>query len=165
MKFLLISSLNFQAISSTMYKHQKQALHWMIKRENGDQLPPFWENKNGQYFNSVTIFTTKTKPRSVCGGTVMSTSWVLHKGFYHDSSPWLNLFGLSWWTSFAMVKIKSCHVTSPLFQKWHKCICLWNKFSDFHIETLFNAYIDRNISKIFLINYKIFSIDNHDDAN
>lgn len=51
----------------------------MIKRENGDQLPPFWENKNGQYFNSVTIFTTKTKPRSVCGGTVMSTSWVLHK--------------------------------------------------------------------------------------
>lgn len=79
MKFLLISSLNFQAISSTMYKHQKQALHWMIKRENGDQLPPFWENKNGQYFNSVTIFTTKTKPRSVCGGTVMSTSWVLHK--------------------------------------------------------------------------------------
>lgn len=57
-----------EAISSTMYKHQKQALHWMIKRENGDQLPPFWENKNGQYFNSVTIFTTKTKPRSVCGG-------------------------------------------------------------------------------------------------
>lgn len=109
MKFLLISSLNFQAISSTMYKHQKQALHWMIKRENGDQLPPFWENKNGQYFNSVTIFTTKTKPRSVCGGTVMSTSWVHHKGFYHGSSPWLNLFGLSWWTSFAMVKIKSCH--------------------------------------------------------
>lgn len=77
MKFLLISSLNFQAISSTMYKHQKQALHWMIKRENGDQLPPFWENKNGQYFNSVTIFTTKTKPRSVCGGTVMSPQGVL----------------------------------------------------------------------------------------
>jgi hypothetical protein len=58
-----------QAISSSMYKHQKQALHWMIQRENGNQLPPFWENKDGQYFNSVTIFTTKTKPKSVFGGS------------------------------------------------------------------------------------------------
>lgn len=81
MQILLIPSLNFQAISSTMYKHQKQALHWMIKRENGDQLPPFWENKNGQYFNSVTIFTTKTKPRSVCGGTVMSRAGFFTGGF------------------------------------------------------------------------------------
>ncbi|XP_048732232.2 helicase-like transcription factor isoform X3 [Ostrea edulis] len=57
-----------EAISSSMYKHQKQALHWMIQRENGNQLPPFWENRNGLYFNSVTIFTTKTKPKSVFGG-------------------------------------------------------------------------------------------------
>nr|XP_022335215.1 helicase-like transcription factor [Crassostrea virginica] len=57
-----------EAVSSRMYSHQKQALHWMVQRENGNQLPPFWENKNGLYFNSVTFFITNTKPNSVCGG-------------------------------------------------------------------------------------------------
>lgn len=164
MKFLLISSLNFQAISSTMYKHQKQALHWMIKRENGDQLPPFWENKNGQYFNSVTIFTTKTKPKSVCGGTVMSTSWVLHRGFYHGSSPWLNLFGLSWWTSFAMVKIKSCQQQVPCFRNDTNAFAYETSFQIFTLKHFSMYSLIIKFPKFFLMITKIFNIDNHKDA-
>ncbi|KAJ8308363.1 hypothetical protein KUTeg_013237, partial [Tegillarca granosa] len=56
-----------KAIGAHMYSHQKQALNWMIERENGNQLPPFWEAKNGGYFNSVTVFTSKNKPKSVRG--------------------------------------------------------------------------------------------------
>lgn len=51
-----------------MYTHQKQALSWMIEREKGSHLPPFWEEKNGRYYNSVTIFTTNQRPNSVRGG-------------------------------------------------------------------------------------------------
>ena len=47
------SSLTFQAIVTTMYPHQKQALSWMMKQENSQNLPPFWEMKGGQYFNTV----------------------------------------------------------------------------------------------------------------
>ncbi|CAC5360734.1 SMARCA3 [Mytilus coruscus] len=57
-----------KAIGTSMYTHQKQALSWMIEREKGSHLPPFWEEKNGRYFNSVTIFTTNQKPKSVRGG-------------------------------------------------------------------------------------------------
>ncbi|XP_071164923.1 helicase-like transcription factor [Mytilus edulis] len=57
-----------KAIGTTMYTHQKQALSWMIEREKGSHLPPFWEEKNGRYYNSVTIFTTNQRPNSVRGG-------------------------------------------------------------------------------------------------
>ncbi|OWF44406.1 Helicase-like transcription factor [Mizuhopecten yessoensis] len=57
-----------KAIVTPMYTHQKQALNWMIQRENGSKLPPFWEEKKGRYFNSVTVFTTDKRPQSVRGG-------------------------------------------------------------------------------------------------
>ncbi|XP_033759478.1 helicase-like transcription factor [Pecten maximus] len=57
-----------KVIATPMYTHQKQALNWMIQRENGSKLPPFWEEKKGRFFNSVTVFTTDKRPHSVRGG-------------------------------------------------------------------------------------------------
>ncbi|XP_069104006.1 helicase-like transcription factor [Argopecten irradians] len=57
-----------KVIATPMYTHQKQALNWMIQRENGSKLPPFWEEKKGRFFNSVTVFTTDKRPQSVKGG-------------------------------------------------------------------------------------------------
>ncbi|KAK3589957.1 hypothetical protein CHS0354_034979 [Potamilus streckersoni] len=57
-----------EAVSTKMYPHQKQALNWMIKRENGSILPPFWEESGGKYFNSITNFTSNNRPKSVQGG-------------------------------------------------------------------------------------------------
>ncbi|KAH3853554.1 hypothetical protein DPMN_096082 [Dreissena polymorpha] len=56
-----------EAIVTQLYPHQKQALNWMIVRENKAILPPFWEERDGQYFNTVLNFTTKIRPPSVCG--------------------------------------------------------------------------------------------------
>ncbi|KAL3846898.1 hypothetical protein ACJMK2_017850 [Sinanodonta woodiana] len=57
-----------EAVSTKLYPHQKQALNWMIKRENGSSLPPFWEETGGKYFNSITNFTSNNRPNSVQGG-------------------------------------------------------------------------------------------------
>ncbi|XP_045179859.2 helicase-like transcription factor isoform X2 [Mercenaria mercenaria] len=57
-----------QAIATPLYPHQKQALNWMIKRENSATLPPFWQERNGRYFNTVLNFTSNTRPESVRGG-------------------------------------------------------------------------------------------------
>ena len=53
-----------------MYPHQKKALNWMMKQENSQNLPPFWEMKGGQYFNTVLNYQRKDKPESVRGGEV-----------------------------------------------------------------------------------------------
>ncbi|XP_060598752.1 uncharacterized protein LOC132752443, partial [Ruditapes philippinarum] len=57
-----------QAIATPLYPHQKQALNWMVKRENNATLPPFWQEKNGKYFNTVLNFTSSIRPDSVRGG-------------------------------------------------------------------------------------------------
>ena len=55
-----------------LFPHQKQALAWMIARENAKDLPPFWKEQtiNGRkgYFNSATNFATTTRPSCVFGG-------------------------------------------------------------------------------------------------
>ncbi|XP_041482549.1 helicase-like transcription factor isoform X2 [Lytechinus variegatus] len=56
-------------IVSTMYPHQKQALHWMLARESDDKLPTFWDKTaSGLYHNSLTNFTSAKRPDSVRGG-------------------------------------------------------------------------------------------------
>ncbi|XP_061173293.1 helicase-like transcription factor [Saccostrea echinata] len=55
-------------IVTPLHMHQKQALHWMIMKENGSQLPPFWDLKDGLYRNSITSIKQTTKPRSIRGG-------------------------------------------------------------------------------------------------
>lgn len=57
-----------------LFPHQKQALAWMIERENAKDLPPFWKEQtiNGRkgYFNSATNFATTTRPSCVLGGVL-----------------------------------------------------------------------------------------------
>jgi SWI/SNF-related matrix-associated actin-dependent regulator of chromatin subfamily A3 len=48
--------------------HQKQALSWMCACENSSKLPPFWEERGGLYYNSLTFFSAKERPQRVRGG-------------------------------------------------------------------------------------------------
>jgi len=63
-----------EAIKTILFPHQKQALAWMIARENAKDLPPFWKEQtiNGRkgYFNSATNFATTTRPSCVLGGVL-----------------------------------------------------------------------------------------------
>ncbi|XP_056021452.1 helicase-like transcription factor isoform X3 [Ostrea edulis] len=57
-----------KSISTPLHRYQKQALHWMTERENGEQLPPFWEHKDGKFYNHVTSCEQVSRPLSVRGG-------------------------------------------------------------------------------------------------
>ncbi|XP_056091436.1 helicase-like transcription factor [Rhinichthys klamathensis goyatoka] len=57
-----------EAVFTPLLPHQKQALSWMTSRENSNDLPPFWEEKNGLYFNVLTNFAVKERPEKVLGG-------------------------------------------------------------------------------------------------
>lgn len=51
-----------------MLPHQKQALAWMVSRENSKDLPPFWEQRSDLYYNTITNFSEKDRPENVHGG-------------------------------------------------------------------------------------------------
>eukprot|EP00057_Strongylocentrotus_purpuratus_P002415 XP_003724471.2 PREDICTED: uncharacterized protein LOC100893394 [Strongylocentrotus purpuratus] len=53
-----------KCIVSTMYPHQKQALHWMLARESNDKPA----TPSALYHNSLTNFTSAKRPDSVRGG-------------------------------------------------------------------------------------------------
>ncbi|XP_051012917.1 helicase-like transcription factor [Acomys russatus] len=57
-----------EAIETPLLPHQKQALAWMISRENSKELPPFWEQRNDLYYNTITNFSEKERPENVHGG-------------------------------------------------------------------------------------------------
>uniref|UniRef100_A0A8C1YJ78 Helicase-like transcription factor n=1 Tax=Cyprinus carpio TaxID=7962 RepID=A0A8C1YJ78_CYPCA len=57
-----------EAVCTALLPHQKQALSWMTSRENSNDLPPFWEEKHGLYFNVLTNFAVKERPEKVLGG-------------------------------------------------------------------------------------------------
>ncbi|XP_067663377.1 helicase-like transcription factor [Haliotis asinina] len=58
-----------EAVGTPLYPHQKQALSWMMSRENGDHLPPFCvEKANGEYLNTLLNFSTPERPPSIKGG-------------------------------------------------------------------------------------------------
>lgn len=57
-----------EAVCTALLPHQKQALSWMTLRENSCDLPPFWEQKGGLYFNVLTNFAVKERPEKVLGG-------------------------------------------------------------------------------------------------
>lgn len=61
-----------EAIKSVLFLHQKQALAWMIARENCKDLPPFWKERTvggrKEYFNTATNYATGTRPKCVLGG-------------------------------------------------------------------------------------------------
>lgn len=57
-----------EAIETPLLSHQKQALAWMISRENSKELPLFWEQRNDLYYNTITNFSEKERPENVHGG-------------------------------------------------------------------------------------------------
>ncbi|XP_068960819.1 helicase-like transcription factor isoform X2 [Petaurus breviceps papuanus] len=57
-----------EAIETPLLPHQKQALAWMVSRENSKELPPFWEQRNNSYYNTITNFSEKEPPENVLGG-------------------------------------------------------------------------------------------------
>ncbi|XP_064372504.1 helicase-like transcription factor isoform X2 [Dromaius novaehollandiae] len=57
-----------EAVGTLLLPHQKQALAWMVSRENSDNLPPFWEERNNFYYNILTNFAVKERPKNVLGG-------------------------------------------------------------------------------------------------
>ncbi|KAM6414608.1 helicase-like transcription factor isoform 2-T2 [Rhynochetos jubatus] len=57
-----------EAVGTLLLPHQKQALAWMVSRENSNDLPPFWEERSGFYYNTLTNFAEKKRPANVLGG-------------------------------------------------------------------------------------------------
>lgn len=57
-----------EVIKSELFMHQKDALGWMVNRENGCELPPFWEERDGGYVNVLTNYQTDTRPLPIRGG-------------------------------------------------------------------------------------------------
>ncbi|NXE12457.1 HLTF factor, partial [Lophotis ruficrista] len=57
-----------EAVGTLLLPHQKQALAWMVSRENSNDLPPFWEERSNFYYNILTHFAEKCRPKNVLGG-------------------------------------------------------------------------------------------------
>ncbi|XP_064313817.1 helicase-like transcription factor isoform X2 [Phalacrocorax carbo] len=57
-----------EAVGTPLLPHQKQALAWMVSRENSNDLPPFWEERSNFYYNILTNFAEKQRPKNVLGG-------------------------------------------------------------------------------------------------
>ncbi|KFP12254.1 Helicase-like transcription factor, partial [Egretta garzetta] len=57
-----------EAVGTLLLPHQKQALAWMVSRENSNDLPPFWEERSNFYYNILTNFAEKKRPENVHGG-------------------------------------------------------------------------------------------------
>ncbi|XP_061553004.1 helicase-like transcription factor isoform X1 [Phycodurus eques] len=57
-----------ESVATPLLPHQRQALSWMCARENKCSLPPFWEKRGDQYYNTLTCFSAKELPERVLGG-------------------------------------------------------------------------------------------------
>ncbi|KAG9157481.1 hypothetical protein Leryth_010319 [Lithospermum erythrorhizon] len=55
-------------ITTELLSHQKEGLRWLFLRENSQELPPFWEKKEGKYVNVLTCFETENCPDPFLGG-------------------------------------------------------------------------------------------------
>ncbi|KAL9679753.1 hypothetical protein QQ045_017619 [Rhodiola kirilowii] len=67
-------------IKLELYDHQKQGLRWMIDREewpdsdDGSELPPFWEEKDGLYKADLSFLVTLKRPQMIRGGILADES-------------------------------------------------------------------------------------------
>ncbi|XP_028975878.2 helicase-like transcription factor isoform X1 [Esox lucius] len=57
-----------KAVCTPLLPHQKQALSWMCVCENSVALPPFWEDKGGLFYNTLTYSSVRERPQRVRGG-------------------------------------------------------------------------------------------------
>uniref|UniRef100_A0A663MAZ9 Helicase like transcription factor n=1 Tax=Athene cunicularia TaxID=194338 RepID=A0A663MAZ9_ATHCN len=57
-----------ETVGTLLLPHQKQALAWMVSRENSNDLPPFWEERSDFYYNILTNFAEKKRPENIRGG-------------------------------------------------------------------------------------------------
>ncbi|CAM0907009.1 unnamed protein product [Alopecurus aequalis] len=56
-------------VLSPLFEHQKEALGWLVHREESGDLPPFWEEDNdGGYKNVLTSQNKKDRPTPLRGG-------------------------------------------------------------------------------------------------
>ncbi|CAK8543053.1 unnamed protein product [Lathyrus sativus] len=55
-------------IKSELLQHQKEALGWLFHRESSEDLPQFWEEKEGSFVNVLTNYQTNTRPEPLRGG-------------------------------------------------------------------------------------------------
>ncbi|KAM0954009.1 putative DNA helicase chromatin remodeling SNF2 family [Dioscorea sansibarensis] len=55
-------------VLTELLAHQKEALGWLVDRENPHQLPPFWEEKDGGFCFLPTNFQTTDRPEPLRGG-------------------------------------------------------------------------------------------------
>ncbi|KAI7734849.1 hypothetical protein M8C21_025477, partial [Ambrosia artemisiifolia] len=55
-------------ILADLFAHQKQGLYWLYNRENSDELPPFWEEKDDAFVNVLTNFSSDKRPDPLRGG-------------------------------------------------------------------------------------------------
>jgi SWI/SNF-related matrix-associated actin-dependent regulator of chromatin subfamily A3 len=55
-------------VASELFDHQKEALGWLVHREESDDLPPFWEESNeGGFENVLTGQNVKERPAPLKG--------------------------------------------------------------------------------------------------
>ncbi|XP_019162927.1 PREDICTED: putative SWI/SNF-related matrix-associated actin-dependent regulator of chromatin subfamily A member 3-like 1 [Ipomoea nil] len=55
-------------IKSELLSHQKEGLWWLVQQESAHELPPFWEEKDGVFFNALTNYSTDKRPDPIRGG-------------------------------------------------------------------------------------------------
>ncbi|KAK8639048.1 hypothetical protein V6N13_137450 [Hibiscus sabdariffa] len=57
-----------EVIISQLLLHQKEGLGWLLNKENSNELPPFWEEKGGEFVNVLTNYQTDKRPEPLRGG-------------------------------------------------------------------------------------------------
>ncbi|KAK8959651.1 hypothetical protein KSP40_PGU000028 [Platanthera guangdongensis] len=55
-------------ILTDLFPHQKEGLGWLVFMENSQDLPPFWQQKNGHYLNVLTNHQANERPEPLRGG-------------------------------------------------------------------------------------------------
>ncbi|CAH9062329.1 unnamed protein product [Cuscuta europaea] len=55
-------------IKSELLPHQKEGLWWLVQKEKGHDLPPFWKERDGLYVNVLTRYCTVHCPDRIRGG-------------------------------------------------------------------------------------------------
>ncbi|KAK9664442.1 hypothetical protein RND81_14G042300 [Saponaria officinalis] len=57
-----------ELVVSELFEHQKEGLGWLVERENSEDLPPFWDEKDGVFVNVLTNYQTSVRPEPLKGG-------------------------------------------------------------------------------------------------